>query len=62
MRIKLERVKVLFYFFDFLQQKISNLDKIRAGSLNQGASTATASSEPILKAAYLIVIFKEKWQ
>ncbi len=31
----------------------------RAGSLNEGAA-ATASSEPILKAANLIVIFKRK--
>ncbi len=30
------------------------------GSLNQGAATATASSEPILKAGHLIAIFKRK--
>ena len=32
----------------------------RAGSLNQGADTA--SSEPILKLSHHIAIFKEKWQ
>ena len=34
----------------------------RARSLNQGAATATAASEPILKAAHLIAIFKTKFQ
>ena len=37
-----------------------NLMKIRAGCLNQGAATANASSEPILRAAHLIAIFKRK--
>ena len=31
----------------------------RAGSLNHGADTSTASLEPILKAAYLMTIFLE---
>ncbi len=30
----------------------------RAGCLNQGAATATASSEPILKAAQIIALKK----
>ena len=33
---------------------------VTAGSLNQGAVTTTASSEPILKDAHLIAIFKRK--
>ncbi len=36
------------------------LNFARAGSLNQGTATATASSEPSLKAAHLIVFFKRK--
>ena len=32
----------------------------RAGSLNQGADTATASSQSILKAAHLLAIFTRK--
>ncbi len=32
----------------------------RAGFLTQSAVTATASSEPILKGAHLIAIFKRK--
>ena len=33
-----------------------------AGSLNHSDATADASSEPILKVAHLIAIFKSKWQ
>ena len=33
--------------------------KSRAGSLNLGVATGTASSEPILKAAHLIAIIKK---
>ncbi len=34
----------------------------RARSLNQGAATATAASEPILKVAHLRASLHEKWQ
>ena len=40
--------------YKFIQKLLIN----RAGSLNQGA--ATASTKPILKAAHLIAIFKRK--
>ncbi len=44
----------------WIKSLIMNLLLFRAGSLNQGTATATASSEPILKTANLMAIFKRK--
>ncbi len=40
--------------------RIDVVESTRAGSLNQGAATTTAFSDPILKAAHIIVNFKRK--